>query len=144
MQSHTSEAIRDPCPSSKVLRQPRNISRAKSETRTSDLVKYQSWRHPADQNELKTKTTAEASRPWTLCQAKGLSLFGHGKQHSFQQPKARHAQHMPQPTQPLALHTFFNGSTRCTTQNPLSNCLVPIRLHESTRALVLSQLLSHP
>ncbi|KAG5446084.1 hypothetical protein CSKR_103838 [Clonorchis sinensis] len=36
----------------------------------------------------------------------------------------RHAQHMSQPTQLLVLDTFFNGSTRCTTQNSLSNCLV--------------------
>ncbi|KAG5442718.1 hypothetical protein CSKR_108025 [Clonorchis sinensis] len=31
---------------------------------------------------------------------------------------------MSQPTQLLVLDTFFNGSTRCTTQNSLSNCLV--------------------
>ncbi|GAA53540.1 hypothetical protein CLF_110456 [Clonorchis sinensis] len=44
----------------------RNVSCGKSETRTSDLVKQQSWHHPADQIELKPKTTAEASRPWTI------------------------------------------------------------------------------
>ena len=29
-------------------------------------MKQQSWHHPADQIELKPKTTAEASRPWTI------------------------------------------------------------------------------
>ncbi|KAG5443950.1 hypothetical protein CSKR_113806 [Clonorchis sinensis] len=36
----------------------------------------------------------------------------------------RHAQHIFQPTQLLVLDTFFNGSTRCTTGNSLSNCLL--------------------
>ncbi|KAG5444816.1 hypothetical protein CSKR_108396 [Clonorchis sinensis] len=47
-----------------------------------------------------------------------------GKQHPLRQTMVRHAQHMSQPTQLLVLDTFFNGSTRCTTQNSLSNCLV--------------------
>ncbi|KAG5451073.1 hypothetical protein CSKR_105579, partial [Clonorchis sinensis] len=36
----------------------------------------------------------------------------------------RHVQHMSQPTQLLVLDTFINGSTRCTTENSLSNSLL--------------------
>ncbi|KER33305.1 hypothetical protein T265_00804 [Opisthorchis viverrini] len=62
-------------------------------------------------------------------QGLATSLFtplriGHGKQYSLRQTMVRHTYHMSQPTQLLVLDTFFNGSTRYTTENTLSNCLV--------------------
>ncbi|KER29541.1 hypothetical protein T265_03841 [Opisthorchis viverrini] len=36
----------------------------------------------------------------------------------------KHTQHMCQPTQLLVLNTYFNGGTRRTTENTLSNCRV--------------------
>ncbi|KAG5442668.1 hypothetical protein CSKR_111904 [Clonorchis sinensis] len=50
--------------------------------------------------------------------------IGHGKRHCLRQTMVRHTQHMSQPTQLLVLDIFFNGSTLCTTENSLSNCLV--------------------
>ncbi|KER26358.1 hypothetical protein T265_06403 [Opisthorchis viverrini] len=67
-------------------------------------------------------------------------LVGLGKQHSSANDgwayatRPKNQKHMSQPTQLLVPDTFFNGDTRCTTENSLSNCLVtdtPIPAHTS-------------